>query len=109
MNKKSYEELKQIAKDMVAGKIFTDRQIPKTTPLHLVFMPFVFMEEKQRTKLTDQIEKKEIYMIYEYLEKAGPRAINGMPTFMSCNMLSKTETDIMLDYFKKIKKALDEI
>ena len=40
--------------------------------------------------------------ICEYLSAAGPRAINGMPSFFSCRLLS--EEDV-----KKMRPMIDEL
>ncbi len=48
-------------------------------------------------------------LIFEYLDQAGPRAINGQPTFFSMQTLTKDETKKMIEYYEKIKKAVEEV
>lgn len=104
---KTDEELKQIAKDLWAGKIFSDRHIPPgdSHMMLSVFMPFVFMDKKT---LKD-MQREKIDFVYEYLDKAGPRAINGMPMFMSCRILTKPETKKMFEYYEKFKAMADTL
>jgi hypothetical protein len=47
-------------------------------------------------------------MIYEYLSEASPRSINGFPMFTSLRILSKEETNKMLEYYKKYKEMKSE-
>ena len=79
------EELKQIAIDIYHGKIFTDRHIrtEEKTPslLGMIFMPILFWDAPP----------PDIDMLFEYLDKAGPRAINGYPMFDSCRYLNESD------------------
>jgi len=103
---KTDEQLKQIAKDLYTGLIFTSHHLSKTdfkNMAHLIFMPLVFMTEEQSKEL------KHVSLIYEYLDQAGPRAINGYPMFMSMNYLTKDEHKKLLEYYKKVKSAMDSI
>jgi hypothetical protein len=105
---KSDEELKQIAKDLWAGKIFSDRNIPffgNSNILFSVFMPLLFMDKKAIKSL----QREKVNFIYEYLDKAGPRAINGMPMFMSCRVLVEPETKKMFEYYNKFKELADTL
>ena len=101
------EELKQIAKDMLADKIFTNAHIREGDEhlLATIFMPFVFMDEKQR----DELEAKGVKVLFEYLSEAGPRAINGYPMFMTCKYMTGEEWDKVYEYYEKMKKAVDEV
>jgi hypothetical protein len=91
------EELKQIAKDLWAGQIFCDRQISDKQLLTSVFMPLVFLSVKD----VKELKRRNIDFIFEYLSSAGPRSINGMPVFMSCQLLSKSDTERMLVFYSK--------
>ena len=106
---KTDEELKEIAKDLWAGRIFSDRHINslKDNPnvLGMVFMPMVFMDNKTRKKLANL----KVSFIYEYLDKAGPRSINGMPIFFSCRTLTEPEAKKMFEYYEKFKQIADTL
>ncbi len=92
------KQLKQLAIDIVERKVFGTFQMSENDMNHLqiVFMPFIALNEEQRQKMNDD----KIIHVYEYYDKAGPRAVNGMPIFMS--MLSINEDD-----WKKIKVFIE--
>ncbi len=104
---KTDEELKQIAEDLWAGKIFCDRQVQSRRPedITMVFMVLMFMDKKQ----LKQLEKDEVDFFYEYMSQATPRGINGMPTFWSVRVLTKPETKRMFEYYEAIKGALANV
>lgn len=99
------EELKQIARDLHTGKIFCDRHCPSPEAVSQVFMILNFLNEEQ---LKD-FEAKEFDFFYEYLDKAGPVAVNGLPSFFSIRCLNKTDSARMFDYYNKIKAALEAV
>lgn len=103
------EELKQIAQDMVAGKVFTDRHIQQGMSPNMVFLPLLFLNEKQVQVFQQGVDDGRVFMIYEYMDKAGPRTMNGMPQFFSYRILNKEQTEKMIDYYEKIKKAIEEV
>lgn len=92
------DNLKKLAVDLRAGKIFTDRDVSPPDAIGMVFMPIVFMEMPKK-------EAEQVGLIYEYLDKAGPRSINGMPIFPSCRLLSKEDLTILCEYMKKLEQA----
>jgi len=99
------QELKEIALDIHAGRIFTDRNCQKPDDIRGVFMPLALMEKKQLKDL----QKQNPVMFFEYLKDAGPMAVNGMPIFMSFRFLNKEEFAKVAEYFKKITEAIDKI
>lgn len=103
---KTDEELKEMAKDLHAGRIFTDRHLPEGEKASLVFMVLALMDSKQLDEFKKNVDEEKIFMVYEYMEKAGPRTINGMPMFMSFQSLNKPDTEKMLEYFHKIEDAM---
>ena len=104
---KTDEELKQIAKALWAGQIFCDRYIHKDQAhlLKSVFMSLYFISKKTALEM----KRRKVNFIYEYKDKAGPRSINGMPMFMSCQMLAESETEKMFEFYDKFKKMADEL
>jgi hypothetical protein len=95
---KTDDELKQIAKDMWKGRIFTNRHCKDETLLGSIFMSLAL---GGLNNLPDE-DVNDIGMVYEYLSEAGPRAINGYPMFMSCRLLSKADTTKVFDYYDKM-------
>lgn len=106
---KTDEELKKIATDLYKGVLFTDRHVTDKRLFSNVFMPFVFMDEKQIDGLKKDIDNGKIDLIFESMDKAGPRTINGMPIFMSFQTLDKEETKKVFEYYKKIKDSIDNL
>ena len=100
--KKTDEELKRIAVDLYDGKIFSDRHFRSLEETHslisLVFLPLVFGALKSKEQFAD------LGLVYEYFDKAGPRAMNGYPMFTSCCFLDKVETKKMFGFFEEYKK-----
>jgi len=79
-------ELRQFILDYCDGKIYTDRDIPKEQIMH-VFMILLFAE-------VETWDRGSIGVIWEYSSRAGPMAINGYPTFMSCRIMHKEDWKI---------------
>lgn len=83
--------------DIVSGKIFGSWQLPNPDiELKLVFMVLVFAKKEDLPE--------DIYAVYEYLDRAGPSVINGLPTFFSCYFLSKADFEEVSGYVEEIKK-----
>lgn len=86
---KTDEELKQLAVDIVEGAVFSClHHMRDMSDLQMVFMPIALGAFSECT----EEELKDVGMIYEYLDKAGPRSINGMPSFFSFAFLNRADT-----------------
>jgi hypothetical protein len=81
----SDEKLRQFVDDFVSNRIFT------TAHLHdheVDLVPMIFMPISLGCFSKVQPDSlKNIGVIWEYLDKAGPRSINGKPIFFTFNML----------------------
>ena len=82
------KDLKAIALKVYDRSVFTDRQVLDASMLPMVFLPLAFMTKKQ---MADFLKLKPA-LIFEDVSKAG-RYVNGMPTFTSCQTLTKEELD----------------
>jgi predicted nucleotidyltransferase len=100
---KTDEELKKIATDLLDGKIFCDRQVTNPNDIAMVFMPIVL---GAFSEMKDEV-RKDIGFLYEYIDKAGPRAVNGMPCFFSVRYLNKEETAKMFKFYEDYKALKD--
>lgn len=98
------EDLRQLARDLYGRRVFTDWHCGCVNDVLMVFMPIGL---GGLSDLTSE-EFGQIGMIYEYIDKAGPRSINGMPMFFSCNYLSRGDTEKVIAYHEKILEALSE-
>lgn len=96
---KTDDELRALAMDITDDKVFTDRHLRENEipMLGQVFMPIIFMDPAEFKRIS-----KDIGMIYEYNKEAGPRAINGLPLFMSCKFLSKEECTRIAPFIHEI-------
>lgn len=77
---KPNEEIVRLAQDVVDGKVFGTWQLPNNEGdmLPMIFMPIA---------LGCTIPENAGHA-YEYLDKAGPRSINGYPCFFSVTFLN---------------------
>lgn len=106
-NKEKYghmtdQEIKQLAEDIYKGLVFTDRHVQTSDDVSRVFMTLVLMGKE----LSDELKENPPGMIYEYMDKAGPMAINGMPMFLSCRLASIDDTKKVFEHYNKIKEAV---
>ncbi len=99
------QEIKQLAEDMYKGLVFTDRHIMVQEELISVFMALALMKEEQ----IEEIRKNPPGMIYEYMEKAGPRSVNGNPMFLSFRMISISDTKKVLERYNKIIEVVGKV
>lgn len=97
------EDLKQIAIDLQAGRIFTNRHIPNPNDIGMVFMVLMFMDQK------DQYIPESIGLVFEYYSKAMPRSINGMPMFTSMHYLNIEDTTYVFNKAKEIDNLLKTV
>jgi hypothetical protein len=96
------QEIKTLAEDIYKGMVFTDRHVDRQEDISSIFMPLMLMGKD----LIDGLQKNPPGMIYEYMERAEPRTINGMPIFMSFKMVSVGDTKKVFDHYHKIKEAV---
>lgn len=98
--------LAKLASDIVDGKVFGSWNITKYDRKHvlcLVFMPILFLDDP------DYIVREKIVALYEYTNKKRNNAINGYPTFLSCNTLNKQELNKLIPMIKKIEEKKEAI
>lgn len=100
---KTPEELKELAQGIFAGTIFTDRHLKSPDLMVMVWLPIALGALSDWT----EAEVKEIGMIYEHLEKAGPRAINGCPSFMSVRFLNTGDAKKVMEAVRYLSKQKD--
>ena len=80
---KTEDELKQLVRDLVSGKVFVNSMIPEgeARTLGMVFMVISLGG-------LEGIDTSTIGQIYEYYHKAGPGSINGFPMFYSAQLIN---------------------
>ena len=104
---RSRTELEQIARDLFKKAIFTDRHVPPddSRMFQSIFMVFVFSIRTKRYLR----QLKQVGMIFEYFDKAGPRSINGYPCFFSAQMLNHQDTKEVWELYHKLQEATEEV
>lgn len=130
-------ELKNLAKELYDGLIFTDRHIKNSSDVTLVFIILMLIgndknigntrqdkiynillefEKEEYFKnrgISEEGAKKEYYesigLIYEYFSESSPRSINGYPSFFSCMFLSHGDTSKMFEYYNQYKELQEKI
>ncbi len=93
------EEVRTLAMDMVSGTVFTDRHCESVEEVRRIFIVLALMNPKQLKELG----KRDIGMVYEHIDKASPRSINGKPCFFSFRTLTQKDTKRVLEEVKKLR------
>lgn len=96
-----------MARSLFRNEIFTDLHIPEPQPQAVltVFMPLAL--GGLHAFPIEELEK--IGLIYEFMDKASPRSVNGLPTFMSFSLLNKEDTRYVLDKAAELQTAEEKI
>lgn len=99
------DELKQIARDIHAGHVFTDRHIRPhewQDMVSSVFFPIAMMTK-------EELLAQQPAMLFEYLDEAAPRTINGYPCFFSARIITEDEMPRLAEYLKRLAEAPDPL
>lgn len=102
INNMTEKQINQVALDLFNGKIFTDRHLTEHDDVAMVFMPLVFGGLDEETR-------KEIGLIYQNMDQAGPMSVNGKPTFFSMRFANKEDTKKIFTKCKAIDKAVGKV
>lgn len=99
------EEVKKLADDMYRGLVFTDRHIQNPGDISRVFMPLALLKKEQ----IEELKIEDPGMVYEYMDKAGPMAIDGMPMFCSFRFLSQEDAKKVIEKYLQIKEVIEKV
>ena len=99
------EEIKKLADDIYKGLVFTDRHMNNPGDMHRVFMPLALLKKEQ----IEEFNTDPPGMIYEYMDKAGPLSIDGMPMFLSFRCISQEDAKKVNEKYIQIKDAIEKI
>jgi hypothetical protein len=112
---KSDKNIRELALGLMSGSVFCDRMLDSPRDMSMVFMPLAFMDKPAIDGLIKLLEPKEEGgphgMIYEWMGKAGPRSINGMPIFTSLQTLSADDVarvDAMIEAINAVTGGEEE-
>jgi len=85
----SDDEIREFVNGVVSGQIYTDRHIPESLQhaIHIIFMPLVFgIFDGARPE-----DVKQVGCLWEWLSEAGPRGVNGCPSFLSMKIMHRDD------------------
>lgn len=95
------KELNKLAEDIFYGRVFGTWEIKKGEE-HLIPMIFImvgFAPEKI---------PKDTAHLFEYMEEALPRGVNGKPMFMCCRILTKKELPIVQENIEILRRLREQ-
>lgn len=92
------DDIKKVAKGLVEGHIFCLDMAPED------MWPMIFMPLGMGAQLNYDMDQ--IGNVYEWLDKAGERGINGFPMFLSCKLAHKDDWLAVIERAKKIEDAV---
>lgn len=98
------DEMKQLAIDVMAGRVFGTWNLEDPKDSRMVFMPLGLSEPKHLQEMADA----NVVHFYEYMEKAGPRSCNGYPGFFSMKALDGDDATKLQAIIDKLQAAQDE-
>lgn len=94
------DQIKELARDMVAGQVY----VPKNGyELECSFAILFALGAEQMRSWVENIG-----MVYEYMKKAAPRQINGLPMFFSMRFVHKDDMDALFDKIEQYEAALSK-
>ena len=93
------DELADVVRAVVSGAIFTSAQCPPD----MIGSVFIVLGLGG----FGSIDPESVGLVYEYMDKAGERGINGLPMFMSCKFIHKDDLPIVIERATVARAALD--
>lgn len=100
--RRSDEEIKKLAIDILGGGIFTSWMIRKGDEnlVTTIFMPLIFLDDIERKRMV----RDGVVHFYNHYSSAGPRAINGYPIFESLYTLDREDVERIVKKMKQIEE-----
>ena len=104
MKKLTDDEINALAEDIYRDRVFTSDHLRQgdLNMLPVIFVPLVFADKK----MIEKMQKDAPGMIYEHFSEAGPRSVNGYPTFFSFHIVSQEDAKKVWEKVEQIKKAV---
>lgn len=94
------QQLVDLAVDINKNVYFTSIHVVNPSDIPMVFMPIALGAFADWT----EEEVKQVGLIYEKYSEAGPRSINGYPTFFSCKILGIEDAGILFEKLRAIEE-----
>ena len=100
-------EINTLAEDIYRDRVFTSNHVRlgDLNMFPVIFVPLIFADKK----IIEKLRKDAPGMIYEHISEAGPRSVNGYPTFFSFHIVSKEDAKKVWEKVEQIKKAVCEV
>jgi hypothetical protein len=96
---KTPPEIEKLAWAIVGRQVFGSWDCPQDM-VGSCFMIMMFMDAKHHQSMREQ----HIAHVYEYIDKAGPRSINGYPSFLSAQFLNHDDSVKVLARIRQIEE-----
>jgi hypothetical protein len=91
-------EIKQVVDGLVKGQIYTAFDCPPD------MIPMVFMVVGMGG--LGEYDLATVGCVYEWLDRAGERGINGCPMFLSCKVVHTDDWKLILEKAVKVEQAM---
>lgn len=104
---KTDDEIKELARAVVSQQVFIGTMIPiedANRMMPSVFMPLMFIEP-DTLKQMDELN----VVPYEFMDKAGPRSVNGYPSFMSMQFINHDDYRRLIEKVKAVEAAIEGV
>ena len=103
------EQMKEFVLDYCSGNVFTSADVmAQDSSGDMLGMVFMILGMGALSQLSED-EINDIGIIWEHMSKAGPRAVNGMPMFMSFHIMGKEDWERARTAINKELKRREEI
>lgn len=108
-NKRTDEELWQLALDAAQGRVFGSWNIRfddnYAANVRMVFLPFALMSRESAALFHEQ----RISAFYEYVREAGPRSCNGLPVFFSMRLLNEDDYNRFAAFYNEALSRVQQL
>lgn len=99
------DRVREVAQELVAGRIFGSWMIPEGESPMVVFMVLAFMDHAA----LKEMEAAGIDHVFEHMSKANAVSVNGYPTFFSLQHINNADLLRVLATAKAIKDAIKAV
>lgn len=98
-------EIKAIAVGLKEGRVWTSNHCRSVDELRMSFMIIALMDKKDLGAMMDA----GVHTFFEWMDKAGPRSVNGLPCFFSCDTLNKEDWEKVRSTYDALVTAEDSV
>lgn len=99
------DEVKAFAKGLLDGRLFTNFHIPESEWAAMI--PSIFMPIGLGA--LHGYDTDSIAAVAEWMDRAGPRSVNGYPIFMSCTIIHIDDWPKVVELYVRLQQAQDNV